>query len=729
MRIRCYTRSTTTQGLLNPLVTPHALDAECHRTWDVSISINNHATKLTTITDPFLEVEYKTIFEYYLRSTGGPHGGEGGPGSLAAAAAGGSTGLDELSRTEDLIQAYAETLLSQLELSQASLSSGATDVQVYVVEQHERGGDDACQIGGGIHCLAWELLESIQIARLPKLRLRITRVSDFAGGLTLPAPLQLLPARANSNPVFHVLLVIARDFSRSGAERDPEPDLAQWPLMSVQKKLRSRMLLEVVRPGSREELEEHLRVRAEHGVQFDLVHFDMHGKIMRDELSLSPPLFSELLMAHIGLCTMVEANHVFLYRLGNQVPWLLFARRHSLLQSREHIPQTHLARAEDVADLLARYRVENVVLNACLSAYNLTGPVSNLAHIFLQRGIQNVSAMWFYVHWQTVATYLEAFYDEFLVKGLDFDVAAQRGRDAIRREPTIRTGRAHQDYFVCVNYTRTEHRTNIMRTREPSPAPSARSQDVSTSNNSVKSFVSGVLKPTSSPRLSDKFLGGFGDEPVMRLTLHLLELEYKLLTFRAIYASDLRVANSELDTTIERMVDMWLNTNLMDDVFYYKAKDFGKRRSGHVSYREKRTRTVVTGIGSNNSSGGSGHGHGGSGGYLHLRPFLFSPSAPRQHQPLRALRQTLHIVREVDQVIDPGWQADELENRRSEQKQFLVQEGLRRFAERLHREEHSYMLLLGGQDGRWWGDHVKPLIEGHWWLHMPWSFAERYRYY
>lgn len=89
--------------------------------------------------------------------------------------------------------------------------------------------------------------------------------------------------QANSAETFRVLLVVARDFSRTGADRDPEPDLAQWPLMRVHKKLRSRLLLEVVRPGSCEELEDHLVTRAAQGVQFHLVHFDLHGRVMRDE--------------------------------------------------------------------------------------------------------------------------------------------------------------------------------------------------------------------------------------------------------------------------------------------------------------------------------------------------------------------------------------------------------------------------------------------------------------
>ncbi|KAH6603268.1 hypothetical protein Trco_008043 [Trichoderma cornu-damae] len=643
---------------------PAATAAPTRRAWQVSIQINEHPEVAATITDPFLEAEYKDVFEDYLRDSDRQRW------SLQSLELQGS-GADDFSRAEDRMRAYGEALLGQLGLfGPRVLRADVAEAQLVVVERHDSPDGGAPDGAGGIHCLAWELLESVRAPPAPSLRLRVTRASEFAGRPWLPPgpPRSLSGVQASLGGVFHVLLVIARDFSRSGTERDPEPDLAQWPLMSLQKKLRSRLLLEVVRPGSIEELDEHLRVRAGHGVQFNLVHFDLHGRIMHDE-------------------------H------GNQVPWLLFAKKHTVSSSHGyHVPQTRLARAADVARVLADYRVENVVLNACLSAYNRTGPATNLAHILLERGIHNVSAMWFYVHWQTVATYLDAFYNELLIKGTDFHLAAQRGRDAIQQNPTSRTGRPHRDFFLCVNYTRDARRRGAAAARrEPSPTPSARSAASSTSNASMKSLVSGVWRP-STPRLSDGFLAG--DEPTMRLKLHLLELEYKLMTFRVVYASDLRRAGSDLGATIDQMVGMWLGTNLVDDVFYYKAKDFAKRRllTDAVPHREKRTR----------ASGG---------GYLQL---LF----PR---PVRALRQTLHIIRDVDPVVDPGWQADDLDNRRSEERRLLVQEGLQRFAQRLHREGHSYLLFIGSQDAQWWRAYLQHL-DGEWWLHMPWNFTVHSRY-
>ena len=375
------------------------------------------------------------------------------------------------------------------------------------------------------------------------------------------------------------------------------------------------------------------------------------------------------------------------------VPWLLFAKSHNAaLDKNCGVPQTNLAKAESIARLLACHKVENVVLNACLSAYNRDSPTTNLAHILLKHGIRNVSAMWYYVHWQTAATYLDTFYDELLVKGTDFHLAAQRGRAAILQKPTNRTGRAYQDFFLCVDYARDAHGASGM-TREPSPTPSARSHDSSTSNGSLR------VKWMSSPRLGDGLTVLPADEP-MRLKLHLLELEYKLSTFRIVYASDLRRADSRLEKTLDQMVSMWLATNLVDEVYMYRGKDLGKRRilSGSLPHYERRLRVP-------------GHG------YLQM---LF----PRA---VRSLRQSLHIVRDIDSVIDPGMQADELQNRRSEERRRNAEANLERLAQRVHEEDNSYVLFVGGQDLQWWRTYLEHL-NGEWWLHMPWSFTVHSRY-
>lgn len=249
------------------------------RKWRVSIRVNNNApTTSVYIEDPFLEVDYKNIFEQYLRSSDLPIWSTQ---NLIPD----EEGLDDIAVAEHRIEEYGRQLFDQLDKSTNLFRNGASEAQIYVVEHHD--SDVINSSIGGIHCLAWELLESVHIPELPKLRLRVTRVSDFPARRLLeppgPAGQRLAAIQADPNATFKILLVIARDFTRTGAERDPEPDLAQWPLMNLQKKLRSRLTLEIVRPGSLEELDRHLETRATQGVEFNLVHFDLHGRIMRDE--------------------------------------------------------------------------------------------------------------------------------------------------------------------------------------------------------------------------------------------------------------------------------------------------------------------------------------------------------------------------------------------------------------------------------------------------------------
>lgn len=388
------------------------------------------------------------------------------------------------------------------------------------------------------------------------------------------------------------------------------------------------------------------------------------------------------------------------------------------------VPQTSLADADVVAQLLAEYKIENVVLNACLSAYNRDGPATNLAHILLRHGVRRVSAMWFYVHWQTVATYLETFYSELLVRCVDFDRAAHRGRAAVRQKPTSRTGQVYQDFFLCVNYASEVAKATVaigggsprigtgpMPRRDPSPAPSIRSQDSSTSNTSIKSFKSGLWKPPT-PRLGDGFfltsVVGGDAEPVMRMKLHLLELEYKLLTSRIVYASDLRRADSKLSSSVEKLVGMWLATNLIDEVHYYRGKDFAKRRvlKESVPSRDKRTRASPGNAGTN---------------YLH--GLLF------QSRTVKSLRPSLHIVRDLDAFLDPGMQADEVLNQRSEERRLIAQENLQRFANKILGDgmgegqgQGSCILVLGSNDAQWWRTYLQHL-GGEWWVHMPWGFT------
>lgn len=253
--------------------------------------------------DPFVDAYYRTVFEEYLHKPDHPPWTTLATSLAVARAANRRAGsdtdndddddVDVVTRTEQQIYDYARSLLSQLRLRPALLHPNATDLQIYVIEQHPETDPDDDGAGGGmaagIHCLAWELLESVRIPTLPHLRLRVSRVTNFPVPSSRPLMRRTQTARsladvqADPDAAYRVLLVVARDFSLPDDARDVEPDLAQFPLMTLRRRLQSRMVLEVVRPGTLEELASHLRTRSREGSQFNLVHFDMHGQVLPDE--------------------------------------------------------------------------------------------------------------------------------------------------------------------------------------------------------------------------------------------------------------------------------------------------------------------------------------------------------------------------------------------------------------------------------------------------------------
>ena len=353
------------------------------------------------------------------------------------------------------------------------------------------------------------------------------------------------------------------------------------------------------------------------------------------------------------------------------------------------LPDTHPERAEDVAQLLASYQIENVVLNACLSAYNRRGHATNLAHIFLKHGIVNVSAMWYYVHWQTVMTYLESFYEDLFINGTEFHRAAQNGREALRQRPTHRVGRDYQDFFLCVNYTTNRKRTTPAR--DHSVTPSQRS-----STSSMRSFRNAIWKPQTA-QLADTL--PFREKSVVaRMELRLLELEYKLLTFRVVYATDRGKEDLQLSADIDKLTNMWLSTNMVNEVRVYKAKDFAAKPRVLTAVRPRELRRREP----------------------YLQRFL--------RRPVPALRHAVHLVREVDEVLDPGTQLSEESNTRNRERRRVALDNLARLAERVRGgAEDSFVVLLGSHRAEWWHDNIKGPLGGDWWPDARQHYTEHSR--
>lgn len=405
------------------------------------------------------------------------------------------------------------------------------------------------------------------------------------------------------------------------------------------------------------------------------------------------------------------------------MPWLQFAKRYDTKSDpADFVPRTRLVRVETVARLLARHKIENVVLNSCLSAYNRRLSSTNMAYVLMRHGIRNVSAMWYYVLTQTVSTYLETFYRELLVRRGDFHTAAQRGRAEVRRKPTTREGREHHDFFVCVSYSRGAHSTEgAMSQDESQRSGYSNGSSLSNMTDSLTTMANGggegsqvgVWEP-SAPKLSE----GLAIPPrqPIRMQLQLLELEFKLATFHVVYATDLLRPRADLGRAMDGMVDMWLATNMIEDVLHYQGKDLARRpAAGILAEHEQRLTRESAGVGA-----GAG----------------FRPRALRRHvrspRVVRPLRKTLHVVRGLDDIVGPG--GGLLSGGRArlrERRRRTAEARLKALAARVRASSgggRSYLLIVGSESYQWWLSHMERLVNGEWWLYMSWAITLEGRY-
>lgn len=244
-----------------------------------------------------------------------------------------------------------------------------------------------------------------------------------------------------------VLLVIARRFGSS--EYEISPSFIKKELLSLFEDLnrqagREFYRLEVVRPGSFEELRNHLRDRVQRPIH--MVHFDMHGIVkclecdnprsMWRDPDFDPNLCKQDTPAHRGSA------------------FLQFAT----IDEHGHLATPLDQSASDIAELLKTNNIHCVALNACESARTDDGDHSNLSYTFLQHDISNIVAMSFWASDAMFAAYFKSFYHTlFQVKqGSDFAQAASDARQKLQesrgRESVYDDEVLVDDWFVPVTY-------------------------------------------------------------------------------------------------------------------------------------------------------------------------------------------------------------------------------------------------------------------------------------
>jgi hypothetical protein len=365
------------------------------------------------------------------------------------------------------------------------------------------------------------------------------------------------------------------------------------------------------------------------------------------------------------------------------------------------------ARAIRIARILRDYRINYVVLNACFTANSMHGRISNLGRVLLQYGVRSVSAMWHYVNYETARIYVSTFYESVLFHGDDFATAAQKGRDVLRKDERRWEGRPNfQDSFVCVAYRREDQEMLVVPTLSRSRRLSAASEATTLGTPATGSVVDpdedlerAVSGDTTRQR--QRFLRALDkmrqllsvskdeeipppvlpqpDNKVFRMTLLYLDFELNLRKFRVLYVSDRSSDKKQQDMAqnVKNMAMLWLDTNMLRHVAFYKGWEFIKKSRPSPS---------------------SG-------------PFESDANAHYSFK-VEPLGGVLHIIRGIDFVLDS--------TNNNEIKIGLAKLHLEEFLNNLPRED--YVIFLGAHDQLWW--HSQWWTTGQFWAHSK-SFKVR----
>jgi hypothetical protein len=276
--------------------------------------------------DPLLMRQYEEVFANYVRHSG-----------VALFKGTIHPDLEDLKRR---VEEYRDTLLAglfralgpvaaeQYQSLDSKLKAGSTRCKITIHEElpkhHSDEGQSLQKLIPSAYNVPWELLERatlpeelkrpgyrFQVCRVLSLRYEKKAMIPISRGLSRSGRKKgdfiwvrevdepLYTVAHDTTKTYKILLVLARRLGTSRSNQnlrtvireeegmqDVKPDLAQWPLMRIQKQLEDsgqseRLLLDVVRPGSFAELLSHLARRKgqDPPICFNLLHFDLHGRI------------------------------------------------------------------------------------------------------------------------------------------------------------------------------------------------------------------------------------------------------------------------------------------------------------------------------------------------------------------------------------------------------------------------------------------------------------------
>jgi hypothetical protein len=310
--------------------------------------------------------------------------------------------------------------------------------------------------------------------------------------------------------------------------------------------------------------------------------------------------------------------------------------------------------------VLEHYKVENVVTNACWSAYTGHGQRGNSSRILLRKNryTRFVAGMWGKASGPTISTYLDAFYESLLVVGAPFEAAAQAARRALREDhERWPQSQSFRDDILCIHYSR--------------ESQEARQENYPMGPKSLFWRVLRYGRHPNPPRLgpvsnfehtSAAVSLGHAREPV-KLELIFLQLELSLLRYpgNPIVASDAYEYRQQMLKNLKGLGEIWVETNFVTAAYFYHAADFVQSSQPKPHYS--------------------------------IPPI----SSPRR---LGSKQNAVHIIEEIDDVFNSVGDGRDMST--IEQRHDSAKVNLGKFVLDCIGHRKDFLILASSQTQKWW---------------------------
>ncbi|KAH8588172.1 hypothetical protein B0O99DRAFT_601071 [Bisporella sp. PMI_857] len=288
--------------------------------------------------------------------------------------------------TDTMINEYGKELFRQLGIRQFSRKLTRANVIIEI-----READLQQDTRNTIHQIRWEQLEDQDLwPRVKARRISVRRVTSQTNATNGPAAATGETSYQKEEGRVNILLVIARSFEKNnGQYYDIDPGITMSAILRIKRALEDNksphsIVLEVVRPGTFDAFKKHLKARPKG--YFDIVHFDVHGRVTSE----------------------VNQN------CKTHKSYLHFLHEDFLKRKPEDMKDDLVGvPARAIADELHLHQVPYAVLNACKSANPFGGNDGNLSRLFSMENSLKILAMSYNISGAAIKLLCERFYRSF----------------------------------------------------------------------------------------------------------------------------------------------------------------------------------------------------------------------------------------------------------------------------------------------------------------------------